>query len=252
MLFRKEPSAFEVYNDANSDLVNLFRAVREQPEQLIRRLEFVLNAKQDFDEIAKALKEPLELGATDTRRAAQYYQLIKQSYGGKTSSFGCQPTNMWAAFPMIRQTAHRLQNVVIEHRDFEKLINIYDRPESFFYLDPPYYGTEDYYKGVRFTKQDHERLANCLACIQGKFLLSYNEAQEIIQLYQKPLGIYIERTSRLNSLAARYGKGKRYDELFISNYDTARERGQMSLWDGAAQISTKAVQEREYIWKPQR
>lgn len=252
MLFRKEPSAFEVYNDANSDLVNLFRAVREQPEQLIRRLEFVLNAKQDFDETAKALKEPLELGATDTRRAAQYYQLIKQSYGGKTSSFGCQPTNMWATFPMIRQTAHRLQNVIIEHRDFEKLIGIYDRPESFFYLDPPYYGTEDYYRGVGFTKQDHERLANCLACLQGKFLLSYNAAQEIIGLYQRLPNVYMERISRPNNLAARYGEGMRYDELFISNYDTARELSQMSLWDNAAQISTKAVQEREYIWKPRR
>ncbi len=47
---------------------------------------------------------------------------------------------------MIDLAARRLQKVVVENKDFEKLIRQYDRPVSFFYCDPPYFATENYYK----------------------------------------------------------------------------------------------------------
>ena len=87
--------------------------------------------------------------------------------------------------------------------DFEKLIKQYDRPEAFFYCDPPYYNTEDYYEDVGFTRADHERLANALLSINGFFLLSYNDCPEIRELYSKP-GITIEGTTRLSNIAQRY------------------------------------------------
>lgn len=67
---------------------------------------------------------------------------------------------MWNNFPLITNACARLQKVVIENKDFEKLIDQYDRPESFFYCDPPYFETEDYYEDVGFTKDDHIRLAD--------------------------------------------------------------------------------------------
>lgn len=57
--------------------------------------------------------------------------------------------------------------------NIRELIAQYDRPESFFYCDPPYYSTEDYYEDVGFTVNDHARLADVLCNINGKFLLSY-------------------------------------------------------------------------------
>lgn len=44
MLFHKEPSPFEVFNDFNADLVNLYRCIRDKPEELVRRLAYTLNA----------------------------------------------------------------------------------------------------------------------------------------------------------------------------------------------------------------
>lgn len=112
--------------------------------------------------------------------------------------------------------------MVIENKDFEKLIQQYDRPNTIFYLDPPYYETEDYYEDVGFGKADHERLCNALMQIKGKFLLSYNDCPQIRQLYSRE-GIMIESTTRLSNIAQRYDAGKQYPELLISNYDTYEE-----------------------------
>ena len=136
--------------------------------------------------------------------------------------------------------------VVIENKDFEKLIAQYDRPESFFYCDPPYYSTEDYYEDVGFTVKDHARLAEVLCNINGKFLLSYNDCHEIRELYSRP-GITIEGTSRLSNIAQRYEAGKQYAELIISNYDTAERSDslhQLSLNDSEDEY----INERNIIW----
>ena len=156
---------------------------------------------------------------------------------------------MWNNFPLIHNACERLQKVVIENKNFEKLIKQYDRPQSFFYCDPPYYNTEDYYEDVGFTRKDHERLANALCGMQGKFLLSYNDCPEIRELYSRP-GIIIEGTTRLSNIAQRYEAGKQYAELLISNYDTTakiKSHRQLSLFD-LYDESQQILKERKIIW----
>lgn len=111
-----------------------------------------------------------------------------------------------------------MQKVVIENKDFEKLIRQYDRPVSFFYADPPYYSTESYYANVGFTADDHIRLCNAITGIQGKFLVSYNDCEEIRDIYSgKNLHFY--SYERINNIKQRYDKGSMYKELLIANYD---------------------------------
>ena len=210
---------------------------------------FPLNYKRyiDFDFVRQTLHTKTEI--PDIKRAAYFYQLIRQSYASGLDSFGAQPHSMWNNFPLINQACSRLQKVVIENKDFEKLIKQYDRPESFFYCDPPYYETEDYYEDVGFTTKDHERLANALCSMQGKFLLSYNDCPEIRELYSRP-GIIIEGTSRLSNIAQRYEAGKQYAELIISNYDTEEKIKairQLSLFD-MVEESRQLLKERKIIW----
>lgn len=88
---------------------------------------------------------------------------------------------MLAEFSAVQD---RLDGVVIEHLDFERLIRIYDRPDALFYCDPPYYGAEKYYRAA-FTEQDHQRLAECLHSIKGKFLLSYNDCPQARARYPR-------------------------------------------------------------------
>ena len=232
VLFHKPPgNDFEVFNDFNGNLVNLYRCVREQPEALRNELRYMLNSRLDFEYMKGMLHSRAVL--PDVRRAAYYYALIRYSYAAGTSTFGSQPHAMWNNFPLIESAAGRLQKVVIENKDCVKLIRQYDRPESFFYCDPPYYNADQYYVAVSSDGFDHAGLADALIGIKGKFLLSYNDCPEIRALYDRP-GIVVEGISRLSNIAQRYENGKQYPELLISNYDTtelARSCVQLTLFD---------------------
>ena len=232
VLFHKPPgNDFEVFNDFNGNLVNLYRCVREQPEALRNELRYMLNSLLDFEYMKGMLHSQAVL--PDVRRAAYYYALIRYSYAAGTSTFGSQPHAMWNNFPLIESAAGRLQKVVIENKDCVKLIRQYDRPESFFYCDPPYYNADQYYEAVSSDGFDHAGLADALLGIKGKFLLSYNDCPEIRALYDRP-GIVVEGISRLSNIAQRYENGKQYPELLISNYDTtelARSCVQLTLFD---------------------
>ena len=232
VLFHKPPgNDFEVFNDFNGNLVNLYRCVREQPEALRNELRYMLNSRLDFEYMKGMLHSQAVL--PDVRRAAYYYALIRYSYAAGTSTFGSQPHAMWNNFPLIESAAGRLQKVVIENKDCVKLIRQYDRPESFFYCDPPYYNADQYYEAVSSDGFDHAGLADALLGIKGKFLLSYNDCPEIQALYDRP-GIVVEGISRLSNIAQRYENGKQYPELLISNYDTtelARSCVQLTLFD---------------------
>lgn len=220
VLFYKPPgNDFEVYNDSNGLLVNLYRCVRERPTGLIEQLRYTLNAREDFYHVQELLEDPNY--GTDIQRAAWFYQVIRQSYAAALTSYAGQPQDMWAAFPLIRQACRRLAKVVVEHQDFERLIRHYDRPVSLFYCDPPYHGTEDYYRdreGNCFSEQDHIRLRDTLMEIQGNFLLSYNDDAFVRELYDFP-NIYIVETARLNNIKQRYDPNSQFPELIISNYD---------------------------------
>lgn len=252
ILFAKHRERFEVYNDFNSDLVNMFRCVKERPMALIKALKFYsihsrqefnilldfLNmnepdyryseeekeiARELFDEkdaemIIKILSEKADL--YDVERAAAFYKLIRYSYGSAGKSFGGQPVNLSNTLELLQAAAFRLRETVIENKDFESLIKQYDRCESFFYLDPPYVETEGHYL-VEFPKTDHVRLYNTLKDIKGKFLLSYNDCEFIKELYKDYM--IVEHT-RPNSLAHRYDSGSQFKELLIANYDINERR----------------------------
>lgn len=220
VLFHKPPgNDFEVYNDFNGLLANLYRCVREKPNELIDALYFVLNSREDFDIVKEALSR--DSPTSDVIRASYFYQLIRYSYASGLTSFGSQPHDMWSNFPLIEQAHRRLSKVVVENKDFEKLIRQYDRPVSFFYADPPYFETEKYYKNVGedgFKKEDHIRLRDTLMGIEGKFLLSYNDCSFIRELYDAP-NIQIESYTRINNIKQRYDNGAQFPEILVANYD---------------------------------
>ena len=235
VLFHKNPgNDFEVYNDFNGLLANLYRCVRNQPQELIGALKYVLNSREDFDLIKDALAR--DSPATPVEKASWFYQLIRYSYASALTSFGGQPHDMWANFPLIEQAHRRLAKVVVENRDFGQLIRKYDRPVSLFYCDPPYHATEGYYQNIGedgFTERDHIRLRDALLAMQGKFLLSYNDDEFVRDLYNAP-GIHIEAMTRLNNIRQRYDPNCQFAEVLIANYDMGERRRasrQMTLFD---------------------
>lgn len=214
VLFHKDKKGKEVYNDLNSELINLFRVVKHHSDEFTKECEFMLNSRQAFNENYKENYNKKYL--TDIQRASNFYYKIKNSYGSKGETFGSKEHNRINALEHIREINERLSSVVVENLDFEKCIKKYDKEDTLFYMDPPYYSTEHYYENVEFGKDDHVRLRDLLKNIQGKFLLSYNDCSEVKELYK---GFKIEEIERHNNLVARYAnKDKNYKELIIKNY----------------------------------
>ncbi len=153
ILFAKEPEPFEVYNDLNSDLTNMFRVVKEKPLAFLKELGFLpLNGRQEFEimlalckgedfsipnvEAEMALAErwlpPLEFEEYremmetkaemgDVRRAANFYKLIRYSYAGGSSSFNAQPMNLMQTCRTIWQANRRLnENGVKDNAALQK------------------------------------------------------------------------------------------------------------------------------------
>ena len=264
LLGKPEIHPFEVYNDFDKNLVNLFRCMKERTMATVRELGFCnLNSREDFNAIRKFFEQreeftdeylseelllteltlpPPEANELkelrtritknhDVRRAAMFLKLLRYSYSSSCKSFASQPFDIRKLFGLIKELENRMANVVVENQDFETLIKHYDRPDSFFYADPPYFSSEGMYE-VGFGWDDHVRLRDTLKGIKGKFLLSYNDCEEIRELYE---GFSLLDFSRTHAMVQRYEAGREFKELLIGNYDLyERQRNrplQMNFFD---------------------
>lgn len=208
LLYKDRHAELEVYNDADGELINLMKCVKYHITELVRELQGFLNSREMFED---CLTQLTYKGYTDIQRAARYFIRMRISFGSNGREFCCKNINIKSAIERMKAVRERIYNsgVVIEHKDFENLIKVYDREKAFFYCDPPYYKAEKYYDAV-FTLADHERLKDCLSKVKGLFLLSYNDCPEVRKLYE---GYNIREVERGNNLS----RGK-YRELIITNY----------------------------------
>lgn len=140
--------------------------------------------------------------------------MVRESFGAGLGSFRAYTRDMEKAVNSILKISHRLKSVVIENADFGYIINRYDREDTLFYLDPPYYGTEDYYT-EKFSEEDHTRLKGLLDSMKGKFILSYNDCGYIRGLY-KDYGI--TETDRAHNLVGGGKTKPRYKEVLVKNF----------------------------------
>lgn len=211
VLFAREKSCgTEVYNDVNHNLVNLFRCVKYHPKALQEELKWSLVSREEFQQAKLDINSP---GLTDIQRAARFFLLVKCSYGANRRSFSGRRVSLKNIVEDMELFSERLKATVIEQMDFEKLIPLYDRDETLFYIDPPYYGIQDYYAS-QFQESDHLRLRNVLENIKGKFVMTYNDCPFIRGLYQGYQIIPIERQNNMTSSNTR----ERYKEIMIKNY----------------------------------
>ena len=185
MLFRKPESKVEVINDINRDLVTLYRVVKHHLDEFVRQLRWLLTAREEF---RRFLATPADV-LTDVQRAARFYYLMRTGFGAKVEGTFGYATTAPSRFNLLRleqdlSDAHlRLSRVYVEILPYADLIARYDRPTTFFYLDPPYYGCEgDYGPGI-FGREDFARLSEQLAQLKGKFILSLNDRPEVRAIF---------------------------------------------------------------------
>lgn len=226
VLFKKEKSRVEIYNDLNKDLVNLFKVIRDNYEEFHHRSEWVLHSREMYNEARERLKNDKFLN--EIERGMNYAINRVQSFSGQGGwgyeiSANKESSGKW--YPFLRRLEYinaRLKKVQIECLDFEKVIKKYDRPGTIFYLDPPYLGTEYYYNqsGVKFKHEDHLRLFEVISSIKGKFLLSYYDNPTIKEMWKNYDMITRKTVKSSFGMSGKQKGSKRPEavEMLIRNY----------------------------------
>jgi DNA adenine methylase len=118
--------------------------------------------------------------------------------------------------PSYREHLDRI--TFVENMDFQTVVEKYDSPTTYFYMDPPYYKTENYYSNHIFTIETHQRLATCLQNVQGKFGLSYYDFPQLSEWFPKELYVWKEKVYKKAAAAKKDGTQNEGTELLIMNY----------------------------------
>jgi DNA adenine methylase len=215
VFFHKPPSNVEVLNDLDFDIVNFFRVCQWHYEELVRYLRFCLASRKLHELHVKT--DPATL--TDIQRAGRFFYLQKNSWGGlivrQKFHYGVsQPSNYNPErIPEIIEDAHRrLQRVQIESLPYQQVLERYDRPETFFYLDPPYWERKLY--KFNFSQTDFHELEARLRALKGRFILSLDDRPEVRDLF----AAFRMQTVDLTYTAKRDTR-VRHRELLITNFD---------------------------------
>jgi len=206
----------EVINDWSAEVHNFFRILQVHYVAFLEMMRFQISSRAEFERLAAV--DPATL--TDMQRAARFLYLQRTAFGGKVAgrNFGVSPANA-ARFditklqPMLEAIHDRLASVTIERLTWADFIRRWDRPGTLFYLDPPYYGSEGDYGPGMFRREEFEQMAQLLAGIKGRFILSINDAPAIRQLFGDFKCEQVDVRYTLNG----NDKGRTFPELIITS-----------------------------------
>ncbi len=204
----------EVINDISGDVANLFRILQRHYPQFIDTLRFQVTSRKEFQRLSSI--DPATL--TDLERAGRFLYLQRTAFGGKVAgrNFGVSMQgarfNLLKLAPQLEAIHERMAGVVIEQLPWRKFIERYDRPETLFYLDPPYWGNEDDYGTGVFGRSDFAEMAEVLRGLKGRFILSLNAVQGVREVFAD---FNIEEVDCTYSLQGK-GHAKQVKEVIIT------------------------------------
>lgn len=185
-LRRRQAPMAEVINDYSGDVANLFRILQRHYPQFMDTLRFQLSGRREFERLKST--DPTTL--TDLERAGRFLYLQRLAFGGKVAgrNFGVSLResagfNLVTLGPLLDDIHHRLTGVTIENLPWRAFIERYDREETLFYLDPPYWGNEGDYGAGMFGREEFAEMASMLGDLRGRFILSINDRPEIRELF---------------------------------------------------------------------
>lgn len=189
VLFTKAPAPIEVWNDLHGDLANLFRVLRDDPDELERRVTLTLHSRAEYEQAVDVLNDQ---SVTDRHaRAVAFFVGMNQGFGGTyptrgrwakskgqrlSGGMGNNTAQWWRKVSFIGDWHERLARVQIENRDALAVIRDFDSPETAFYLDPPYPGETrrmslNAYRH-EMTDDHHEQMVGLALDLAGAVVLS--------------------------------------------------------------------------------
>jgi len=225
ILLRKSRSWSEIYNDLDSDIVNLFRMARDRGGELLEKIRLTPYAREEYELSFQKTDDPLERARRTIVRSYFGFGSTAILYGdGKShpgfranlKMAGSSSGHQWRTYlNTLSGIIERLQGVVIENKNAFDLIDPHDSPNTLFYADPPYLpSVRDTGTDYRFemTEEDHINLARKLNEVKGGVIVSGYSSELYDDLYKK-------WDKREKSTHAD-GNGARIEVLWIKNIAT--------------------------------
>jgi DNA adenine methylase len=228
-----------VYNDFNPLNYNLFKCV-QNPSELQRALDSVPvqqlgventspEHKLRFYEFqSEIFNSGLTINYPDYVVAAKYVYVVTQVFSGskpETSSFIDLKGKYRSKYLSFRDklskpdwVEHFLKITEVRNMDFQQVIGEFDSKNTYIYLDPPYWKTENYYSNHDFDRNDHERLANVLNQVQSKFSLSYYDFPQLHEWFPEDRFRWEKKQFAKAASAKKGVKQNIAEELLILNY----------------------------------
>jgi DNA adenine methylase len=177
----------EVINDLSRDVVTTMRVLQRHYVAFMDMLKWQLTSRSEFERLVAVDAGTL----TDLERAARFVYLQRTAFGGKVAgrnfgvSYGPARFDVTKLAPLLEAAHERLAGVTIECLPWAPFLDRYDRRGTLFYLDPPYWGSEEDYGKGTFGRDQFGQLADRLALIEGRFLLSINDVPEVRRIFRR-------------------------------------------------------------------
>ena len=188
VLINRAPSPVETYNDMDGEVVNFFRVLRDQQDELVEKIALTPFSREEFFLAVEKNGAP---PVSDLERARLFYIRARQARTGlaQTASLGrwanCKNTSRAGMSGVVSrwlggvedlpQIAMRLLRVQIENRPAIEVIKLYDDEQALIYCDPPYphdaRGDNKAY-GYEMSDEEHRELASILSACRGSVAVS--------------------------------------------------------------------------------
>ena len=179
VFFRKPPSNVETINDISGNVVNLFRIIRERPDELAALIEMTPWARDEYyasyektgDEMEDARRFLVRCwqgtGANLNSRTGWRHHATSVPFANNTVAWN-------RVSKIIIKATDRLKNVQIENKPALEIIKSYNAPGVLIYADPPYPLNTRSGKmyAHEMTDADHIGLLEALDAHPGPVLLS--------------------------------------------------------------------------------
>ncbi len=203
--------------------------VKKERKALNETLDFARKRRTEVNgQISEKFGEKIKAGRKDQMAAMQYVFLLTNCFSGAAAVEATftddskKNSSKFAAFHKKLNdegNVRRFKNITAcENMSFEEVIAKYDSPTTYFYCDPPYWNTEDYYSLHGFGREEHFQLMDCLHNMKGKFSLSYYDFDGLNDMYPKDQYKW-ETKEFVKASGARDGEAQSIgEEVLIMNY----------------------------------
>ena len=222
MFFRKTKAEWNIVNDKDNNIVNLYMCVIHNLNELVENLNWLPKSRKLFLDFRAEIKEKDEIEIPDPLQAAKYFYCIRYSFNKLIHTPFSKNKDMNKNWEKeLRYSRNHIGGSTIENLDFAELVEKYTpNREDFWYLDPPYFiATDkgDYYMN-NFSSEDHFRFKEAVDTIDrggAKFMISYDYRDEVKELYSN----YDIYTINLKySGTTKEAKQKKRKEYLVLNY----------------------------------